>query len=187
MYMSVLPLAELVATDLRSNLRDRASGLSDVYGFCLWTDDINGDFLASVATEEEFERLRGLPGYASQPDELLFGAKGLRWNVGDWHKFPDDDFMTDKTKGALQPLAARLVDDSLAERELLAAGARWRDIAFDVFGLVQPLDLLPCAEGAIAFVEFADARVEERLDVMSRTVPASRMQALSAEWRTHGW
>jgi hypothetical protein len=187
MYMSVLPLAELVATDLRSNLRERARGLSDVYGVCLWTDDIEGDFLASVATEEEFEQLRGLPGNASQPDELLFGATGLRWNVGYWLKFPDDDFMTDKTKAALQPLAARLVDDSLAERELLAASARWRDIAFDVFGLVQPLDLLPCAEGAIAFVEFADARVEERLDVMSRTVPASRMQELSAEWRTHGW
>jgi hypothetical protein len=187
MYMSALPLAELVATDLRSNLRERARGLSDVYGFCLWSDDIEGDFLASVATEEEFERVRGLPGSASQPDELLFGADGLRWNVGNWHKFPDDDFMTDKTKAALAPLAARLVDDSLAESEPLAANALWRDIAFDVFELVQPLGLLPCAEGAIAFVQFADATVEERLDVMSRTVPASRMQELSAEWRTRGW
>jgi hypothetical protein len=116
-----------------------------------------------------------------------FGVALVRHLSSSTLLFPDDDFMTDKTKGALEPLAARLVDDSLAETELLAASARWRDIAFDVFELVQPLDLLPCAEGAIAFVEFADARVEERLDVMSRTVPASRMQALSAEWRTHGW
>jgi hypothetical protein len=185
--MGVLPLAEMVTTDLRSNLRERASRLSDVYGLCLWTDDINGDFLASLATEGEFERLRRLPGYASQPDELVFGAEGLRWNVGDWHKFPDDDFMTDKTKAALAPLAARLVDDTLAEEELESASAQWRDIAFDVLERVQPLDLLPCTEGAIAFVEFADTTVEERLEVMSRTVPASRIQALSSEWRTYGW
>jgi len=185
--MDYLPLVELVTTDLRSNLEERASRLSDVYGFCLWTDDINGDFLASLATEGEFERLRRLPGYASQPDEVLFGADGLRWNVGDWHKFPDDDFMTDKTKAALEPLAAELVDDTVGQVQLEAAGRRWRDIAFNVFELVQPLDLLPCSENAIAFVEFADTTVEERLEVMSRTVPASRMQVLSSEWRTHGW
>jgi hypothetical protein len=184
--MDDLGLVQMVARDLRSNLEERASRLSDVYGFCLWTDDINGGFLASLATEGEFERLRGLPGYATQPDAVLFGADGLRWNVGDWHKFPDDDFMTDKTRTALEPLAAELVDDTLGEEHQVAVGRRWRDIAFSVFELVQPLDLLPCSDDAIAFVEFADATVEERLEVMSRTVPASRMQVLSSQWRAHG-
>ncbi len=85
--MSTSPLAELLAQDLRDNLRGRAPGLSDVYGFCLWTDYLEGDFLASVATEAQFERERGLPGNASQP-ELLLGATGPRWNVGNWLAFP---------------------------------------------------------------------------------------------------
>lgn len=181
--MDDLSLVELVATDLRNNLQERASRLSDVYGFCLWTDDIEGEFLASLATEAEFERLRRLPAYASLPD--LLGADGPRWNVGDWHKFPDDDFTTDKTKAALAPLAAQLMDDTLAEEQLEAAGRRWRQIAFSVFEQLQPLDLLPRSENAIAFVEFADSTVEERLKVMSRTVPAPRMQELASEWRTH--
>ncbi len=95
--------------------------------------------------------------------------------------------MTDQTKAALRPLADRLLDDAYTEAELTTAGAQWRDLAFEVFELVQPLDLLPCTKGAIAFVEFVDAAVEERLDVMSRTVAASRMEELSAQWRSIGW
>ena len=179
-------LAALVATDLRRNLEARAPNARDVYGFSLWADDIEGDFLASFATEAEFERQRRFPAYASRPVEVLFAPGGLRWSVGDWLKFPDDDFMTEETKRALKPLVSRLTDDTLTDAELEAACARWRELAFAVFELAQPLEVLPCTDDAIAFVTFPDRTVEEQLEVMSRTVPASRLQATFPDWRRLG-
>jgi hypothetical protein len=179
-------LAALVATDLRRNLEARAPNVRDVYGFCLWADDLYGDFLASFATEAWFARERRLPAYASAPDEVLFAAGGMRWSVGDWHRFPDDDFMTEETKAALEPLVSRLRDDTLTGAELEAGCARLRELAFAVFELAQPLDLLPCTEDAIAFVAFAEMSVEQQVEVMSRTVPASRLQATFPEWRGLG-
>lgn len=171
-------LAALVATDLRRNLEARAPNLRGVYGFCLWSDDVYGSFLASLATEDEFERKRRFPAYASAPDRALFAADGLRWSVGDWHRFPDDDFVTERTQAALAPLVARMTDDSLPEEELDAAFARWRELTLQVFELARPLELLPCTDDAIGFVGFGDSTVEEQLDWMTRTVPMSRLQQL---------
>jgi hypothetical protein len=179
-------LAELVAADLRRNLEVRAPNVRDVYGVCLWSDDLYGSFLVSLGTEAEFERQRRFPAYAAQPDEVLFAPDGLRWSVGDWHRFPDDEFVTEETEAALEPLILRLRDDTLSDAELGAECARWRELTFAVFDLAQPLDLLPCTEDAIAFVAFDEMNVEEQLDVMSRTVPASRMQARFPHWRPLG-
>jgi hypothetical protein len=174
-------LAALVATDLRQNLEARAPTVRDVYGFCLWSDDVYGSFLASFATEEEFERKRRLPAYASAPDRDLFAADGLRWSVGDWHKFPDDDFVTDRSQAALAPLVSRMTDDTLPEAELDAAFARWRELTLRVFELARPLELLPCTDDAIGFVGFGDSSVEEQLEWMTRTVPVSRLQGMFPE------
>jgi len=176
-------LADLVATDLRRNLEVRAPNVRDVYGVCLWSDDLYGSFLVSLGTEAEFERQRRLPAYASQPDQILFAPGGVRWSVGDWHRFPDDEFVTAETEAALEPLISRLRDDTLSDAELEAECARWRELTFAVFDLAQPLDLLPCTEDAIAFVAIDEMNVEEQLDLMSRTVPAARMQATFPQWR----
>ena len=176
-------LARLVATDLRRNLLARAPHVRDVYAFCLWVDDFNGYFLGSFATEAEFERHRRAPHYASKPDEVLRGPGGIRWSVGYWHKFPDDDFVTDETTAALEDLNPSR-DDTLDEAATEAQCARFRELAFSVFELARPLDLLPCTSGAIAYVQFAGTTTEEQLEVMARTVPASRLEAAFPGW---GW
>jgi hypothetical protein len=179
-------LADLVATDLRRNLEARAPNVRDVYGVCLWSDDLYGTFLVSLATEAEFERQRRFPAYASQPDEILFAPGGMRWSVGNWHKFPDDEFVTEETEAALEPIVSRMRDDTLTFAEIEAGSARWQELTFAAFELAQPLDLLPCTEDAIAFVAIDEMNVEEQLELMSRTVPASRMQPIFPQWRRPG-
>lgn len=171
-------LAEQVATDLRRNLEERAATVRDVYGLCLWADDVEGDFLVSFATESDFDRLRQLPAYASRPVGELAAPDGIRWNVGDWHKFPDDDLLSDATREALAPLAARLTDDSRSVLAMRLAARRWRRIAFAAFDLARPLDLVPHTDDAIAFVGFPDLTVKQQLAVMRRTVPRKQLAAV---------
>ena len=171
-------LARLVAIDLRRHLRALAANVRDVYGVCLWVDDVYGTFLASVATEAWFEHQRHLPAYASKSQTALSSLVGLRWSLGDWHQFPDDDFITGETRAALEPLVARLTDDTLGYAVLEAESARWREIAFAVIELARPLDVLPCTDNAIAFVAFTEMTVEEQVEVMLRTVPADRFRAV---------
>jgi hypothetical protein len=175
-------LASLVETDLRRNLEERAPNVRDVYGVCLWTDDWNGDFLVSLATESSFRHQQQLPAYASTPDEVLSGPAGIRWSVGDWHQFPDDVFLTDETKAALEPLASRM-RDTLDEAVLEAHAARWREIAFAALELAQPLDVLPRTDSAIAFVTFNESTIVEQAEAMLRTIPASRFHATFPAWR----
>jgi hypothetical protein len=177
-------LAALVAADLRQNLRARAPQVRDVYGICLWSDDVYGDFLISFACEDDFEQKRQIPAYAAQPEEALRAPSGIRWSVGDWHTFPDDDFVTPETKAALAPLISRLQDVTLPEEELAAESERWRELTFAVFDLAQPLDLLPCTDDAIAFIGFDELTVDQQLELMSRTVPAERLQAIFPQWRS---
>jgi hypothetical protein len=179
-------LASLVAMDLQQNLRDRAASVCDVYGVCLWVDDVYGSFLASFATEAWFERQRRLPEYASAPDRALSAPVGPRWSLADWYRFPDDDFVTPATRAALQPLISRLTDDTLPDDVLEAESARCRELAFIALELARPLDVLPCTDDAIAFVAFTEMTLEEQVQVMRRTVPPDRFQAVFPGWRDSG-
>jgi hypothetical protein len=174
-------LAELLAADARRNLEGRAARLRDVYAVTLFTEEIGGYFLLTVATEDEYARQRQFPAYASKPDEVLSRSDGLRWSVGDWHRFPDDEFVSEATTRAFEPLLLRL-QSAEDEDEFEALCRRWFDITTEALRLARPLDLLPCTEDAIAFVSLPGMGAQENVTFMARTVPVARLEALFPEW-----
>ena len=176
-------LAAMVARDLRSNLERRAEQEWDVYGVGLWAGDDYGYFLISLGTGELAERLAALPAYTGPNAAKLDGPAGDRWNIGDWHRFPDDEFLTSETTAALRPLASRLSDDDLDLEVVVAEAARWREIGFKALEAARPLDVLPTTEDAIAFVACPDITTVEQAVMMQRTVPPGQFHAVFPEWR----
>ena len=173
----------MVARDLRTNLERRAEHVWDVYGVGLWAGDDYGDFLISLGTGELAERVAALPAYAGPNADKLNGAAGVRWNIGDWHRFPDDEFLTSETTAALKPLASRLSDDALDLEVVVAAATRWREIGFKALEAARPLEVVPTIEDAISFVTCPDITTVEQAVMMQRTVPPSRFHAVFPEWR----
>lgn len=175
-------VVRLLARDLVANLEERAPGLANVYGVALWCDPFTGDFLAGVATEDWYEGQLRLPAYAGKDEADVRRLDGVRWSVGDWHRFPDDDFLSAEAQAAIAPLAP----DNLGtddERALEAACERLCDIAYETLRLARPLDHVPTTDDAIAFCSFADSTTAENGLAMLETVPPSTFHRLFPEWR----
>lgn len=175
--------ARLVARDVVRRLEARAPSLKDVYGVVLWTDDYYGYFVLSVATESQFDEARRLPAYANQPDEALRAPTGLRWDVGSWMSPDEDDFVAPDTTAALAPFVAELQSDDIDDEALCALSERWVEMASAALAYARPLEHVPTAEDAVAFVQAAGMTPLDTAERMVHSVPADRFHRVFPAWR----